>query len=88
MNKAGSLLLATLLFSAPLYAGNDFITKKSGNSVAVSMDRLENSLKQRGVGIVARVDHTGAAEKAGLILRPTQVLIFGNPKLGTPLDAQ
>lgn len=85
MNKAGSLLLATLLFSAPLYAGNDFITKKSGNSVAVSMDRLENSLKQRGVGIVARVDHTGAAEKAGLILRPTQVLIFGNPKLGTPL---
>ncbi len=85
MNKAGSLLLATLLFSAPLYAGNNFITKKSSNNVQVSMDRLENALKQRGVGIVVRVDHAGAAQKADLTLRPTQVLIFGNPKLGTPL---
>jgi len=85
MNKAGPLLLAAFLFSAPIYADNDFITKKSSNSVAVSMDRLENALKQRGVGIVARVDHAGAAKKADLALRPTQVLIFGNPKLGTPL---
>lgn len=85
MTKAGSILLATLFFSAPLYAGDSFISKKSSNNVQVSMDRLENALKQRGVGIVARVDHAGAAEKAGLTLRPTQVLIFGNPKLGTPL---
>lgn len=85
MNKAGSLFLATLFFASPLYAGNDFITKKSTNSVQVSMDRLESALKQRGVGIVARVDHAGAAQKAGLSLRPTQLLIFGNPKLGTPL---
>jgi uncharacterized protein (DUF302 family) len=49
------------------------------------MDRLENALKQRGVAIVARVDHAGAAQKADMKLRPTQVLIFGNPKLGTPL---
>ena len=69
----------------PLYASNDFITKKSSNNVAASMDRLENALKQRGVGIVARVDHAAAAQKADLKLRPTQVLIFGNPKLGTPL---
>jgi len=85
MNKAGLLFLSMLLFISPLYAGNDFITKKSSNSVAVSMDRLENALKQKGVGIVARVDHAGAAQKAGLKLRPTQLLIFGNPKLGTPL---
>ncbi len=85
MNKAGSLFLTALLFSAPLYAGSDFITKKSSNSVAVSMDRLENALKLKGVGIVARVDHAAAAQKADLKLRPTQVLIFGNPKLGTPL---
>jgi uncharacterized protein (DUF302 family) len=86
MNKRGRLLLLiALFFASPLHADNDFITKKSSNSVAVSMDRLENALKQRGVGIVARVDHAGAAQKADLSLRPTQVLIFGNPKLGTPL---
>lgn len=85
MNKTGTLFLAALLFSAPLHADNDFITKKSNNSVQVSMDRLENVLKQKGAGIVARVDHAAAGKKAGLTLRPTQVLIFGNPKLGTQL---
>lgn len=85
MNKPGTLLLAVLLFSSPLYAGNNYVSKKSSNSVAISMDRLENALKQRGVGILARVDHAGAAQKADMTLRPTQVLIFGNPKLGTPL---
>jgi uncharacterized protein (DUF302 family) len=85
MNKIKTLLLAGLLLSSPLHASDNYITKKSSNSVPVSMDRLENALKQRGVGIVARVDHAGAAQKADLSLRPTQVLIFGNPKLGTPL---
>ena len=85
MNKSGTLLLAALLLSSPLYAGDNYIIKKSSNSVTVSMDRLENALKQRGVGIVARVDHAGAAQKADLSLQPTQVLISGNPKLGTPL---
>jgi uncharacterized protein (DUF302 family) len=85
MNKPGSLLLAALLFSSPLYAGDNYVSKKSSNSVTISMDRLENALKQRGVGILARVDHAGAAQKADMTLRPTQVLIFGSPKLGTPL---
>lgn len=85
MHKPGSLLLATLFFASPLYASNDFITKKSTNSVKVSIDRLESAMKERGVGIIARVDHAGAAKSAGLTLRPTQLLIFGNPKLGTPL---
>jgi uncharacterized protein (DUF302 family) len=85
MYKFGSIVLATLLSASPLYAGGDFITKKSSNNIQVSMDRLENALKQRGVAIVARVDHAGAAQKADMKLRPTQVLIFGNPKLGTPL---
>jgi uncharacterized protein (DUF302 family) len=85
MNKTKWLLLIALCFSLPLYAGDGVISKKSSNNVQVSMDRLENALKQRGVGIVARVDHAGAAKKAEMALRPTQVLIFGNPKLGTPL---
>jgi uncharacterized protein (DUF302 family) len=85
MYKFESIVLATLLSASPLYAGGDFITKKSSNNIQVSMDQLENALKQRGVAIVARVDHAGAAQKADMKLRPTQVLIFGNPKLGTPL---
>jgi len=85
MKKTGLLLLSSLLIASPAYAGNDFVTKKSANSVAVSIDKLENVLKQKGAGIVARVDHAAAGEKIGLKLRPTQLLIFGNPKLGTPL---
>ena len=85
MHNTKWLLLIALFFSLPLYAGNGVISKKSSNNVQVSMDRLENALKQRGVGIVARVDHAEAAKKVDLTLRPTQVLIFGNPKLGTPL---
>ena len=61
------------------------ITKKSKNDVATTLDRLEGVLKEKGIGIIARVDHTAAAKKVDMELRPTQVLFFGNPKLGTPL---
>jgi uncharacterized protein (DUF302 family) len=54
-------------------------------SVAETLARLESSLKERGVTVFARVDHSGEAEKAGLKMRPTQLLIFGSPKAGTPL---
>ena len=42
-------------------------------------------METAGATVVARVDHAGAAEKAGLEMRPTELLIFGNPKVGTPL---
>ncbi len=61
------------------------IKKKSENNVAKTLDKLESVLSEKGIGIVARVDHTASAEKADMLLRPTQVLFFGNPKLGTPL---
>jgi uncharacterized protein (DUF302 family) len=54
-------------------------------SVPDTMARLESILKERGLMIFARVDHSGEAEKAGLQMRPTQLLIFGSPKGGTPL---
>ena len=54
-------------------------------SVAVTLDRLESILRQKNVNIFARVDHSGEAEKVGLHMQPTQLLIFGNPKGGTPL---
>jgi uncharacterized protein (DUF302 family) len=48
-------------------------------------DRLSAALKNRGLEIMARIDHAAAAEKAGLSLRPTELFVFGNPKAGTLL---
>jgi uncharacterized protein (DUF302 family) len=50
-----------------------------------TMDRLAAAVTDRGMTVLARIDHAAAAAKAGLELRPTEVLIFGNPKAGTPL---
>ena len=53
--------------------------------VAQTIDRLESLLKEKGVMIFARIDFSGDAGRAGLQMRPEQMLIFGNPKGGTPL---
>ena len=57
----------------------------SQHSVPATLERLEALLKERGVMIFARIDFSGDAARAGLTLRPEQLLIFGNPKAGTPL---
>jgi uncharacterized protein (DUF302 family) len=50
-----------------------------------TVKRLESVLAERGVRVFALIDHSGEAEKAGMKMRPTKLLIFGNPKSGTPL---
>ena len=50
-----------------------------------AMDRLAESVVRRGMTVFARIDHAAAAQEAGMTLAPTEVLIFGNPKGGTPL---
>jgi uncharacterized protein (DUF302 family) len=57
----------------------------SHHSVAKTLERLESLLKERGVMIFARIDFSGDAGRAGLTLLAEQMLIFGNPKAGTPL---
>jgi uncharacterized protein (DUF302 family) len=57
----------------------------SGHSVAETVDKLKTILKSKGVTLFALVDHSGEAEKVGLKMPPTKLLIFGNPKGGTPL---
>jgi uncharacterized protein (DUF302 family) len=52
------------------------------------MQRLIDAVGNRGVPVLAHIDHAAAAAKAGLTLRPTDLLIFGNAKAGTPLMAQ
>ncbi len=54
-------------------------------SVPDTLARLQSILKEKGVTVFALIDHSGEAEKAGLAMRPTQLLIFGNPKGGTLL---
>ncbi|MEM9441963.1 MAG: DUF302 domain-containing protein [Pseudomonadota bacterium] len=66
-------------------AAEGLVVKPSNYSVGETIDRLQAMLEEKGLKIFARIDHQAGAEGAGLELRPTQVLIFGNPKLGTPL---
>ena len=57
----------------------------SGYSVPETLARLQSILKEKSITVFALIDHSGEAEKAGLEMRPTQLLIFGSPKAGTPL---
>jgi uncharacterized protein (DUF302 family) len=65
--------------------GEGIVSKPSKYSVPETLHRLETILTAKGVKIFALVDHSGEAEKAGLKMPPTQLLIFGNPKGGTPV---
>ncbi|TMM54251.1 DUF302 domain-containing protein [Sulfitobacter sabulilitoris] len=62
----------------------EMIHKTSPHSVTATMDRLEAAATDAGATVFARIDHAAGAQQAGSDLRPTEVLIFGNPALGTP----
>ena len=62
----------------------DLIQKISPHSVNVTIDRLSAAVEAAGVRVFARVDHAAGAQSVGADLRPTELLMFGNPKLGTP----
>jgi uncharacterized protein (DUF302 family)/uncharacterized membrane protein YidH (DUF202 family) len=66
-------------------AGDGLVTKASNHSVDQTLEKLESMLRAKGVKIFAVVDHSGEAEKVGIKMPPTKLLIFGNPKAGTPL---
>jgi uncharacterized protein (DUF302 family) len=71
--------------SAPQDPG--YVTLPSSHSVAATGDRLEALLKAHNVLVFARIDFSGDAGRAGLNLRGEQLIVFGNPKAGTPLMA-
>jgi uncharacterized protein (DUF302 family)/uncharacterized membrane protein YidH (DUF202 family) len=66
-------------------ATKGIIDKPSNHSVEETVDRLKNILQSKGVMLFALIDHSGEAEKVGMKIPPTKLLIFGNPKAGTPL---
>lgn len=76
---------ATLMLASTLAAASDgLIAVKSPHGAKDTMNRLEDIVKQRGLNVFARVDHAAGAARIGRTLRPTEVLIFGNPQGGTP----
>ena len=72
-----------LSVSTNAFGADGLIALKSPFSTKVTMDRFEENAKQRGLTIFARIDHSAGASKIGKSLRPTEVIIFGNPVGGT-----
>jgi uncharacterized protein (DUF302 family) len=79
---AAADLIAT---ATPVRAADGVIVTQSANDVKTTVDKLQKVLTEKGITIFARIDHAAGAKSAGQTLRPMEVLIFGNPKLGTPL---
>jgi uncharacterized protein (DUF302 family) len=64
---------------------NGLIDIPSDHSVDETVEQLKRILQERGITLFALIDHSGEAAKAGMQMRPTKLLIFGNPKAGTPV---
>jgi len=77
-----AILMSTLVSVAS--AAEGLVVVKSPHGAKATMDKLEEVVKQRGLNVFARIDHAAGAAKIGKSLRPTEVLIFGNPQGGTP----
>jgi len=69
----------------PTAPDNGIVNKSTAHSVDYIVEKLKSTLQARGITLFALVDHSGEAEKVGIKMRPTKLLIFGNPKAGTPL---
>jgi uncharacterized protein (DUF302 family) len=71
--------------SMTLSKGNGIIDTPSNHSIEQTVEKLKGILQATGVALFALVDHSGEAQKVGMKMPPTKLLIFGNPKAGTPL---
>lgn len=84
MKRILSLVLIAGLGQAALAEEDDITKVASDKSVAETMDALQAAVTGAGATVFARVDHAGGAKGVGLALDDSELLIFGNPKLGTP----
>jgi uncharacterized protein (DUF302 family) len=76
--------IGLVAFASLATAADGLVEIKSPYGAKETMNRLEETVKQRGLNVFARIDHAAGASKVGKSLRPTEVLIFGNPQGGTP----
>lgn len=83
MRKAMSLAAGMALATTQVWA-DDLVRVAAAHDVAATMDALVDAVEGAGATVFARVDHAGGAAGVGMDLPPSQLLIFGNPKLGTP----
>jgi uncharacterized protein (DUF302 family) len=86
--KTGKVLALTVMMclsGVQLMAADGLTTIPSSYGPKDTMDRLEAAVKAKGLTVFARIDHAAGAAEVGLPLRPTELLIFGNAKGGTPL---
>lgn len=84
-SKLAGLAIGVVLSSNLWAQADGLISVVSPRSAAETMTRLEGIVKERGLNVFARIDHAAGATKIGKTLRPTELLIFGNPQGGTPL---
>ncbi|MEZ5844282.1 MAG: DUF302 domain-containing protein [Hyphomicrobiaceae bacterium] len=82
---AAIMMTALPVVPTPAASAEALEVLESRFPVKETLDRLAAELQKRGIKVAARIDHAAGAKAAGLALPPTEVLIFGNPKLGTPL---
>lgn len=78
-------ILFSAMVAAPASAAEGVIVVTSANDVKTTMDKLEKLLTSKGITVFARINHQHGAKSIGQSLPPMELLIFGNPKLGTPL---
>jgi len=79
----GLILMIVSVSAFAVEENEGLISKKSKYSVHETIDRLEKVLKEKGITIALRWDHAQKAKDVGIPLRPTELLVFGNPKLGS-----
>jgi uncharacterized protein (DUF302 family) len=79
------VMLSCLIFPLTGLAADGMVTLKSAHSVSVTADKLESLLTAKGMTVMNRISHSEGAAGVDLELRPTELVIFGNPKVGTPL---
>jgi len=85
MQKLFWVFISIFFLTTSAYADNGIISVKSAHDVKTTGDRFESTLKQKGMNVFNRINHAQGAQKIGKELRPTELIIFGNPKVGTPL---
>ena len=79
------LSLALPVLARPAKENDGIVDVPSQQSVDETVERVKNLLQSRGITLFALIDHSGEAEKVGMKMPPTKLLIFGSPKAGTPL---
>ncbi|MFT2110669.1 DUF302 domain-containing protein [Marinomonas sp. 2405UD68-3] len=87
MKKMIPAALLALSISAPAFAVDGMINVQSSHSVKETADRMEGVLKEKGMTVFNRIKHSEGASKVGIELRDTELVLFGNPKVGSPLMA-